>query len=47
MSLDPDQTVLHTPIGAGEMAPWIRALPALPEAPGLILTTHMEAHNHL
>lgn len=44
---DSDKTVLETQIRAGEMAPWIRALAAVPEDPGLILTTHLGAHNHL
>ena len=32
---------------AGEMAQWLRALTALPEDPGSILSTHMAAHNCL
>ncbi|ERE80478.1 regulator of G-protein signaling 14-like protein [Cricetulus griseus] len=31
----------------GEMAPWFRALAALPEHLGLILSTHVAAHTHL
>jgi hypothetical protein len=34
-------------IGAGDMAQQLRALPALPENPGSIPSTHMAAHNHL
>jgi hypothetical protein len=33
--------------GAGEVAQWLRALAALPEDLGSILSTHIEAHNHL
>jgi hypothetical protein len=32
---------------AGEMVQWLRALAALPKAPGSILSTHMAAHNCL
>jgi hypothetical protein len=33
--------------GAGEMAQWLRALPALPKDMGSIPGTHMAAHNCL
>ena len=32
---------------AGEMAQWLRALPALPEVLSSIPSDHMVAHNHL
>lgn len=32
---------------AGEMAKWLRALPALPEDPGSIPSTYMVVHNYL
>ena len=32
---------------AGEMAQWLKALTALPEDPGSILSTHIAAHNYL
>jgi hypothetical protein len=34
-------------LGAGEMTLALRALVALPEDPGLILSSHMMVHNHL
>lgn len=34
-------------MGAREVAQWLRALTALAENPGLILSTHTVAHNHL
>jgi hypothetical protein len=34
-------------MGAGEMAPLLRALTALQEALSSIPSTHMVAHNHL
>ena len=33
--------------GAGEMAQWLRALPALPKVLSSIPGNHMVAHNHL
>lgn len=33
--------------GAGELAQWLRALAALSEDLGSILSTHMQAYNHL
>ena len=33
--------------GAGQMAQWLRALPALPEDLGSIPSTHVAAHNCL
>ena len=32
---------------SGELAQWLKALPALPEDPGLIPSTHMVAYNSL
>jgi hypothetical protein len=32
-------------LGAGEMAQWLKALASIPEYPGSIPSTHMEAHN--
>ena len=34
-------------LGAGEMAQWLRALPALPKVLSSIPSNHMVAHNHL
>jgi hypothetical protein len=34
-------------IGAGEMAPWLRASAVLAEDQGPIPSTYMVAHNHL
>ena len=36
---------LHGP-GDGEMAQWLRALAALPEDLGLIVSSHMLTHNY-
>ncbi|CAO2582063.1 hypothetical protein LEMLEM_LOCUS2165 [Lemmus lemmus] len=33
--------------GAGEVAQWLRALPALPKVLSSIPSNHMVAHNHL
>jgi len=33
-------------LGGGEMVQWLKALAALPEDWGSILSTHMAAHNH-
>ena len=33
--------------GAGEMAQWLRALPALPRVLSSIPSNHMVTHNHL
>ena len=39
--------VLEMNYWAGEMAQWLRALPAFPELQSSILSNHMVAHNHL
>ena len=36
-----------TLVGAGEMAQWLKALTALREDPGSVLSTYTAAHNYL
>lgn len=41
------QTSRHLPGFLKEVAPWLRALAALPEDLGSVPGTHMVAHKHL
>jgi hypothetical protein len=43
----PPNSIKNSPSQAAEMARWLTALPALPEDPGWIPSTHMVATNHL
>lgn len=47
MYVEPGFRVFKIFYGAGEMAQWLSTLTALPEALGLIPSTHMAAQNCL